>query len=112
MPSFSSPSPAPPPSEALRRVMDALLDGLPPPPDAQAALTETERAEVAGLVRTANLTRLTLQTASTPEQENGEIASLEKAQAALETRAGSARPVLGPDKPAPWWAFWRKRNSQ
>lgn len=111
MPSFSSPSPAPP-SEALRRVMDALLDGLPPPADAQAALTEAEQAEVAGLVRTANLTRLTLQAASTPDGGNGESAALDKAQAALQSHAGSARPVLSSDQPAPWWAFWRKRNTQ
>lgn len=68
-------------SEPMRQVMEALVAGLPAPPDAQAALTEAEQAEVAALVRTAHLTRLSLDRSRPPE--GAEDAARARAEAAL-----------------------------
>ena len=108
----TSPSPLPP-SDALRRVVDALLDGQTPPPDAQAALSELEKNEVAGLVRTAHLTRLSLRGAGELGNDgNGEAESLQKAQAALQSRI-PVLPDFRSDKTLPWWercVHWLKRS--
>lgn len=94
--------------------MDALLDGLPPPPDAQAALSDSERDEVAGMVRTANLTRLTLHAAAEAEKTgNGENAALQKAQAALQNRVSVSSAHNGDGDAAPnWWTRLLKRKQQ
>lgn len=106
-----SPSSFPPPSEALRRVVDALLDGTPPPPDAQAALSPAEQDEVAGIARTAHLTRLSLHAAS-GEGENGENAALQKAQAALQNRAPASAHGDSSAAPSSWWArlLWKRKQ--
>jgi len=80
-------------SPAFRRVVEALLEGQPAPPEDQAALTDAERAEVAALARTAHLTRVTLQM-ETPD-EAAERASLDRARTQL-----SAQPA-GVPLPAP-----------
>lgn len=68
-------------SEPMRRVLDAMLDGQPVPPDAHEALTDTERQELAALARTAQITRLALQLPEPPETV--ETQALERAQKAL-----------------------------
>lgn len=100
----------PPISEPLRRVLEALIEGAPPPPDAQAALTEAEKAEVAALVRTARLTHLTLQQ---PEPPTGAAeAALARAQDAL-----AKHPALGATDEEPrsplreWWDRLLKRRN-
>jgi len=76
-------------SEPMRRVLDALLAGEPVPPEAQARLTDAERAEVASLARTAHLTKLTL--AKPEPTAEMEAASLARAHAAFaQRRAGGA----------------------
>ena len=94
--------------------MDALLDGLPPPADAQAALSDAERDEVAGMVRTANLMRLTLHAAAEAEKtENGENAALQKAQVALQNRVPLSATVGENGSAAPnWWTRLLKRKQQ
>ena len=110
---MTTPSPpSPPPSEALRRVVEALLEGQTPPPDAQAALSDTEKNEVAGLVRTAHLTRLSLHAAGNgSEGSNGsaEANALQKAQTALEQRPPITAPLPG-DETLPWWERLWKRS--
>ena len=89
-------------------MLEALIEGAPPPPDAQAALTEEERAEVAALVRTARLTHLTLQQ---PDPPTGAAdAALARAQDALAKHPltgaseGEARSPL-----REWWDRLLKR---
>ena len=104
-------------SDGKRRVLDALLEGMPPPPDAQAALTETERAEIAALARTAHLTRLTLR--KPDPAPDAEAEALRRAQAAFAARAASGglrSPLTGPaDTSAPstrpFWQTWWERVS-
>ena len=55
-------------STAMQRVRDALLEGNPVPPEAHAALTDEERAEVAGLAVTATLVYTALQTPDPPAE--------------------------------------------
>ena len=76
-------------SEPMRRVLDALLAGEPVPPEAQARLTDAERAEVAALARTAHLTKLTL--AKPEPTAEVEAAALARAHAAFaQRRTGGA----------------------
>ncbi len=100
----------PPISEPLQHVLEALIEGASPPPDAQAALTETERTEVAALVRTTHLTRLTLQQ---PDPPSGAAeAALARAQEALakspvaRTSDNEARSPL-----REWWDRLLKRRN-
>ena len=84
----------PPISEPMRRVAEALIEGVTPPPDAQAALTVEERAEIAALVRTARLTNLTLhQPEAAPEVE---AQAWSKAQEALKERPAIPVPEDAP----------------
>ena len=76
-------------------------------------MSEAERDEVAGMVRTAHLTRLSLHAAAeaTPNAENGEAAALQKAQAALQNRVPiEAR--TNTNNPPAWWARLWKRPSK
>src|SRR5687767_5663441 len=71
-------------SKPMQRVVDALVAGEPVPADAQEALTDTERSEVAALARTAHLTKLTL---ARPEPTvEMEAAALARARDAYEQR--------------------------
>jgi hypothetical protein len=85
----------------MRRVLDALYTGEPVPPDAQAALSEEERVQVAAIARTAHLTRLAL---NKPEPTaEMEAASLAKAQTALAQQKGNGGgPAAAPDKRPNW----------
>jgi hypothetical protein len=97
-------------SEAMRRVVDALLEGQPAPPDAQAALTEAERAEVAALARTAHFAAATLRRPDPPD--GAEAAALDRARRALAARPPSPNgaPDEEPTTPArPVWRAWWDR---
>jgi hypothetical protein len=107
-------------SEAMRRVVDALLEGTPAPPDAHSALTETERAEVAALARTAHLARLSLR--KPDPAPAAQAAALFRAQQALAARPvndTAAAGTLTPASPAgtadessesrPFWRVWWER---
>jgi len=88
-------------SEAMRRVLEAMVAGEPVPPEAHASLSEEERREVAALARTAHVTRLALnQPEPTLEME---AKALARAQATLATN-GAARPAgatpLAPPPPS------------
>lgn len=93
-------------SEPMGRVLDALFEGQPIPSDAQAALTEEERTEVASLARTAHLTSLTLnQPDPTDTQEQ---TARQKATDAL-----ANLPKSGPEKPesqGSWWSRWFQKK--
>ena len=71
-------------SKSMQRVVDALVAGEPVPADAQAALPEAERGEVAALARTAHLTKLTL--ARPDPTAEMEAAALARARDAYEQR--------------------------
>ena len=77
-------------SEAMRRVLEAMVAGEPVPPEAHASLSEEERREVASLARTSHVTRLALnQPEPTLEME---AKALARAQATLATTS-AARPA-------------------
>ncbi len=102
-----------PMTEPMRRVLDALAEGVPAPPDAQAALTEAERAEIASLARTTHLAHLTLQQPAPPNE--AEQASLGRAQAALENRPAPVGPKEGPEPPrkrAGWLGRFFRRGDK
>jgi hypothetical protein len=102
----------PPISEPLRRVLEALIEGASPPQDAQAALTDAERAEVAALARTARLTHLTLQQ---PDPPSGAAeAALERAHAALDNHPTSETTDSETRSPVrQWWdRLLRRRNGE
>ena len=96
-------------SKAKERAVDALLEDERVPDDVRRALTDDERAEVAGLAATARLTRSVLQAPEVPP--HAEASSLRRAQAAV-----TARPPSAPDTAAArprtgflaWLARWRK----
>ncbi|MES2464523.1 MAG: hypothetical protein V4671_28510 [Armatimonadota bacterium] len=71
-------------SKTMQRVVDALVAGEPVPAEAQAALTDAERSEVAALARTAHLTKLTL--AKPEPTAEMEAAALARARDAYEQR--------------------------
>jgi hypothetical protein len=81
-------TPTEPMSEPLRRVMEALVAGLPAPPDAQAALSEDEKAQVAAMGRTSRLVKVALDKGEPPP--GAEEAARARAQAALEKRPPTA----------------------
>lgn len=87
-------------SEAMRSVVEALIEGKTAPPEAQAALTDAERAEVAALARTAHLTRLTMH--KPDPSPTVEAAALSRAQQTLAARAPITEPNLGGGN-----SFWR-----
>lgn len=92
-------------SEPMRRVLDALYAGEPVPPDAQAALSEEERAQVAALARTAHLTRLTLNKPEpSAEVEAAALRKAHEAMAAHQQRVGgpATSPAADP-KARPSW---------
>ncbi len=92
-------------SAPMRQVLEALLEGLPAPPDALAALSSDEKAEVAAFVRATHLIRLTLQ--SPLPSEEAEAASLARARA-VATRlpaTGNAPPAT----PRPALLAWLAR---
>jgi hypothetical protein len=94
----------PPISDAARRVAEALIEGSPPPPDARAALTPLEQAEIAALVRTARLTYLALHQ---PEPgDAAEESAWAKAKDALQSRP-LATPA--PEDVPPRWRAWLDR---
>lgn len=71
-------------SEPMRITLDALYEGRPAPPEALAALTEKERAEVASLVRTANVVSLSLnQPEPTAEMEAAALSRAHQAMAKI-----------------------------
>lgn len=77
-------------SKSMQRVVDALVAGEPVPADAQAAMTDAERSEVAALARTAHLTKLTL---ARPEPTaEMEAAALARARDAYEQRRAGDGP--------------------
>ena len=81
-------------SKSMQRVVDALVAGEPVPADAQAALTDAERSEVAALARTAHLTKLTL---ARPEPTaEMEAAALARARDAYEQRRAGDGPSPSP----------------
>lgn len=85
-------------SPALRRVLDALLEGESVSASDRAALSEDEWNELRALARTANLTRLTLhQPDPTPQAE---ASALEKAQKTLQ-ELGPRVSVVAPHTPEP-----------
>lgn len=96
----------------MRRVLDALLDGQPAPPDAQAALSDAEQAQVAALARTAQVTRLTLQRPE-PTAEI-EQRSFDRVQQALATGASRPVPSGTPPERHSWWdrltRLWRNND--
>jgi hypothetical protein len=86
-------------SDPLRRVLEALLEGEAPPADAEAALTEAERAEIAALGRISHLTYLTLHQ---PEPSAGaEEKALDRAQRELARRNFTPPPGNGATAPTP-----------
>lgn len=90
-------------SEAAQRVAEALIAGDPPPPDAQAALSNEEKAEIAAMIRTARLTYLTLHQ---PEPgADAEEKALAKAKDALQNRP----PDTPSDTVPPRWRAWLDR---
>lgn len=112
-------------SDPLRRVLEALVDGTPAPPDALAALTDGERAEMAALLRTSHFVRLTFQAAPGPTAE-AEATALARAREALAQRGFPVAPagagagaagVTDPEADAPprpavlaWLERLRRRN--
>ena len=81
-------------SKSMQRVVDALVAGEPVPAEAQAALTDAERSEVAALARTAHLTKLTL---ARPEPTaEMEAAALARARDAYEQRRVGDGPHSNP----------------
>jgi len=93
-------------SEPMRRVLDALYAGEPVPSDAQAALSDEERAQVAALARTAHLTRLTLQRPDpSAEVEAAALRKAHEAMAAQLQRGGglASSPASDPKAPRPSW---------
>ena len=80
----------------MRVTLDALYQGQPAPPEALASLTEAERAQVASLVRTANVVRISLNQ-PTPSAEM-EAAALARAHQAMASRPGPAIPPLPVDE--------------
>ena len=92
-------------SKSMQRVVDALVAGTPVPADAQAALTDAERSEVAALARTAHLTKLTL--AKPEPSAETEAAALARARDAYEQRragdgtAFALPPETNENKPSP-----------
>jgi hypothetical protein len=92
----------------MRRVLDALYAGEPVPSDAQAALSDEERAQVAALARTAHLTRLTLQRPDpSAEVEAAALRKAHEALAAQHQRGGgggiASSPASDPKGPRPSW---------
>jgi hypothetical protein len=77
-------------SPALRRVLDALLDGETISNADRAELTEAEWDELRALARTANLTRLTL-------------AQAQKTLAEVGPRTSHNPTALAPSEPRPTW---------
>ena len=98
--------------EPLRRVLEAIVEGIPVPADADAALSPEERAEVAALARTANLTYLTLQQPEPPAE--AEARSLALAQDALAQRPPTTPPEEVRPRPAllAWLERLRNRRSE
>lgn len=92
-------------SEPMRRIVEALVEGVPVPSDAEAALTPEERAEVASLARTANLTYLTLQQPDPPA--DAEARSLARARDALSQRPPT--PPAEEVRPRPALLAWLER---
>src|SRR5580698_10218766 len=78
-------------SEPMRITLDALYQGEPAPPEILACLTEDERAQVASLVRTANVVSVSLNQ-PTPTADM-EAAALARAHQALVNRANPPLPV-------------------
>ena len=99
-------------SDAMERVVGALLDGEPVPHDAHARLTDEERAELAGLVATASLTRTVLQATAPPPQ--AEEASFRRIQDSVRAQSHAAAPPAPPDATghSGWLSrWWRRQNS-
>jgi sugar/nucleoside kinase (ribokinase family) len=90
----------------MRRVLEAMLDDAPAPPDALESLTDEERAEIASLARTANLTALTLHQPD-PDPDAAEKA-LERAEKALERR-GPVPPITQTEPPQETRRNWLER---
>ncbi len=76
-------------TEAMRRVLDALLEGGPVPESARASLSEAERAELDALVATAVLTRSALHEGD--PSPNAEAASLRRAQSLVAAQGRAPR---------------------
>jgi hypothetical protein len=103
-------------SEPMQRVLAALIEGQAPPPDADAALTEAERAEIAALGRTAHLTYIALHQ---PEPSTvAEEKALDRARKELARRqtASAGNGVTSPPVTVPrpallaWLERLRKRE--
>lgn len=91
-------------SPALRRVLDALLDGETISSADRAELTEAEWDELRALARTANLTRLTLhQPDPTPQAQASALAQAQKTLAEVGPRASHNPAALAPSEPRPTW---------
>lgn len=96
-------------SPQLRQVLEAFIAGEPAPPDVVAALSEADRAEIAALTRTAQFTRLVLQS-PLPSPET-EAAALARAREAFAKRGF---PIEGmeetePAPPRPALLAWLER---
>lgn len=121
--------PAPPidtMSEPMRQVMEALVAGLPAPANAQAALSDTEKAEVAAFARTSHLAKLALAKSEPPDE--AEEKARARAQSALNARPLSDadrkrfhqnNPSLSPASPSggagalrAWWDRLRGKRSE
>jgi hypothetical protein len=102
-------------SEPMWRVLSALMEGETPPPDALAALTQEEQAEIAALGRTAHLAYLTLHQSepSTAAEEK----ALDRARKELVRREQSTSssgvappPAIPRASVLAWLERLRKRN--
>ena len=97
-------------SGPMRRVLEALLDDAPALSDeaeALESLTEAERAEVAALARTANLTALTLHQPD-PDQDAAAKA-LARAEKALERRGSAPSAPAAPEPTQETRRNWLER---
>ena len=100
-------------TEAMQRVLGALLEGSPVPEGARAQLTDAERAEIDALVATAVLTRTALRSGEPPPP--AEAASLRRVQSVLPPRPhpegyrGRATPTTPGYRPAGGLAAWIAR---
>jgi hypothetical protein len=79
-----------PVSPSMQHVLDAMLEGASAPPEALGELTDDERAELASLARTANLTALTLHL---PDPNPDAVArALARAEREMERRTPNSSP--------------------
>ena len=95
-----SPQPSSPNSERVRRALDSLAGDEPVPSNVLTELSESERAEVAALTRTAHLTRLVLH--SDLPDGNAEAKALGRAQTALHGRKASGTPLFDSPTTTSW----------